>query len=260
MDKPKSSNLACLRMGFFSSVITCSMLVNAQTIVNTENMMASSDSAIVLGLGLDGDFQTGNVNLAQFNSTIQLGKRIDKHLIRIIGDYEYLSEDNIVISSDITSQLRYNYFIKKNSVFAFTQFQKVKSLKQDYRFLAGGGYRHNFYRKDKNYFDLSSGLFYEKELYLKDSSTEVQIENMRLSNSAFFRFNISKKAFLNTTVYYQININNLSDTRLFLEPRVYYEFNKISTYITCQVRHHSTPYVDIKKTDSQLKLGFEYQF
>ena len=237
----------------------CSLLhASAQTIVNTENMMTSSDSALVLGVGLDGDFQTGNVNLSQFNSTLQLGKRFDQHLVRFIGDYEYLSEDNQVISSDITSQLRYNYFSKKSSLFAFTQTQKVKSLKMNYRFLVGGGYRHTFYRKEKNYFDLSSGVFYERELYLKDSSNEVNIENIRLSNSAFFRFNISQKSFINTAIYYQINLQNLQDTRLFIEPRIYYEFNKISTYITSQLRHHSTPYVDIKNTDTQLKIGFEY--
>jgi len=173
-------------------IITCS--IQAQTIVNTENMMTSSDSSLVLGIGLDGDFQTGNVNLSQFNSTLQLGKRFDQHLVRFIGDYEYLSEDNRVISSDITSQLRYNYFIKKSSLFAFTQTQKVKSLKMNYRFLVGGGYRHTFYRKEKNYFDLSSGVFYERELYLKDISNEVNIENIPLSNSAFFRFNITKKS------------------------------------------------------------------
>jgi len=246
------------RITLLLTFIIVAYSIQAQTIVNTENMMTSSDSSLVLGIGLDGDFQTGNVNLSQFNSTLQLGKRFDQHLVRFIGDYEYLSEDNRVISSDITSQLRYNYFIKKSSLFAFTQTQKVKSLKMNYRFLVGGGYRHTFYRKEKNYFDLSSGVFYERELYLKDSSNEVNIENIRLSNSAFFRFNITKKAFVNTTIYYQINLQNLNDTRVFIEPRIYYEFNKISTYITSQLRHHSTPYVDIRNTDTQLKIGFEY--
>ena len=45
-------------------------------------MSAPTDSAFLLGTSLDGNFQVGNVNLAQINSTLQLGKRVNRHMLR----------------------------------------------------------------------------------------------------------------------------------------------------------------------------------
>jgi hypothetical protein len=252
-------SIKTVRMIIFSIFVSYTISINAQTIVNTENMMNNNDSTLSLGVGLSGDFQYGNINLAQLNTTVQIGRKVNQHLIRFIGGYDYLSEDNIVLSSDFISQLRYNYYIENNSLFVFTQAQKVKSLKLNYRFLAGGGYRHNLFSSDENYFDLSTGLFYEQELYSRDSLSEVTIENIRFSNNAFFRINLTKKAFVNMSMYYQLNLKNLQDVRLFIEPRVYYKFKNVSTYITSQLRHHTTPYVDVQNTDSQFLIGFEYQ-
>jgi hypothetical protein len=84
------------------------------------------------------------------------------------------------------------------------------------------------------------------------------IENYRLSLSSFFKVKVSKKSFINTSIYYQINIDNTEDTRLFIEPRWYYDFDKIAVYVTTQIRHHTTPYIDIKKTDSELLVGLEF--
>jgi len=232
--------------------------LHAQTILNTENMAAPTDSALLLGTSLDGNFQAGNVNLAQINTTLLLGKRVNRHMVRFSGAYRYLSKDERVISSDLISQFRYNYALDQHSVYAFTQTQKVKSLKMNYRFLLGGGYRHNFYRKDKDYFDISTGLFYEKELYLKDSANEVNIQNIRWSNSAFIRYTIAPKTYINTSVYYQLNLTHIADLRFYLEPRLYHDFSKVSTYLTSQFRYHTTPYVDVKRADLLLLVGFEF--
>ena len=74
----------------------------------------------------------------------------------------------------------------------------------------------------------------------------------------YTKYNKWIKNFINTSIYYQINFENFEDTRLFIEPRWYYEFDKIAVYITTQIRHHTTPYIDIKKTDSELLIGLEF--
>ena len=84
------------------------------------------------------------------------------------------------------------------------------------------------------------------------------VVNYRASLSSFFKVRVSKKSFINTSIYYQINLDNVKDARLFIEPRWYYEFDKISVYLTTQIRHHTTPYIDIKKTDSELLVGLEF--
>ena len=232
--------------------------LHSQTIVNTENLMKSVDSTLTVGFGVNGDFKLGNLELYQFNITSQVGKKFDKNLIRLVFNYEYISENNEVLASDYTAQLRYNYSIDNHSVFSFVQSQKSKALNLDYRHLIGGGYRHNIYKKDENYFDFSLGAFYEDELYLKNTTEQVNVSNYRLSLSSFFKVKLSKKSFINTSIYYQINFDNSKDTRLFIEPRWYYDFDKIAVYITTQIRHHTTPYIDIKKTDSELLVGLEF--
>lgn len=232
--------------------------LQSQTIINTENLMKSMDSTLSIGLGINGDFKFGNLELYQFNITNQIGKKFDRNLIRLLFNYEYISENNEVLASDYTAQLRYNYSLGNHSLFSFIQSQKSRALSLNYRNLIGGGYRHNIYKKEGNYFDLSLGVFFENELYLKDTNDEVMVENYRVSLSSFFKVRVSKKSFINTSIYYQINIDNTEDIRLFIEPRWYYEFEKISVYVTTQIRHHTTPYIDIKKTDSELLVGLEF--
>ena len=237
-------------------LFTCNL--QSQTIVNTENLMKSVDSTLSVGFGLNGDFKFGNLELYQFNITNQIGKKFDKHLIRLLFNYEYISENNEVLAADYTAQLRYNYSVGNHSIFSFVQSQKSKALNLDYRHLIGGGYRHNIYKKDENYFDFSLGAFYEDELYLKNTIEQVNVQNYRLSLSSFLKVKLSKKSFINTSIYYQINFDNSKDTRLFIEPRWYYDFDKIAVYVTTQIRHHTTPYIDIKKTDSELLIGLEF--
>jgi len=237
-------------------LFTCNL--QSQTIVNTENLMKSVDSTLTVGFGLNGDFKLGNLELYQFNITSQIGKKFDKNLIRLVFNYEYISENNEVLASDYTAQLRYNYSIDNHSVFSFVQSQKSKALNLDYRHLIGGGYRHSIYKKDENYFDFSLGAFYEDELYLKNTTEQINVSNYRLSLSSFFKVKLSQRSFINTSVYYQINFENIEDTRLFIEPRWYYEFEKVAVYVTTQIRHHTTPYIDIKKTDSELLVGLEF--
>ncbi len=242
----------------FAIVLLFTFNVRSQAIINTENLMKSMDSTLTVGFGVNGDFKFGNLELYQFNITNQIGKKFDKHLIRLLFNYEYISENSEVLASDYTAQLRYNYSLGNHSVFSFIQSQKSRALSLNYRNLIGGGYRHNIYKKEENYFDVSAGVFFENELYLKDTNEEVMIENYRVSLSSFFKVSVSKKSFINTSIYYQINLDDSKDTRLFIEPRWYYEFDKIAVYVTTQIRHHTTPYIDIKKTDSELLVGLEF--
>ena len=95
-------------------------------------------------------------------------------------------------------------------------------------------------------------------MYLKNTPEQVNVSNYRLSLSSFFKVKLLQRSFINTSIYYQINVENIEDTRLFVEPRWYYEFDKVAVYVTTQIRHHTTPYIDIKKTDSELLVGLEF--
>ena len=229
-----------------------------QTIINTENMMYDLDKDLNYNLSLQGDFNFGNIDLIEFSTAHQFSKSINKSLIRFIVNYDYIKEGGEILSSDLSTQFRYNYSLKKNSIFVFLQGQNIKSLRMDQRYISGIGYRHNLFAKSKDYWDLSAGVFFENELYDKNSSTETKVNNLRYSFSTFGKYTISEKIFLNLSVYYQINCSKLDDYRLFFQPRLYFEFEKFDFFIDFTNRYHSTPYVDIYKKDTSFEIGIEF--
>lgn len=230
----------------------------AQSIVNTESMSSKLDSTFVLTTSFDGDYTSGNIDLIQFNSANQLAFKKNKNLVRLFFNYEYISQDKEVISSDYTSQLRYSYALKNNSLYTFVQGQKAVSLSLNSRFLLGIGYRKSILKKNKNYLDIAFGPFYENEMYLKNSAEEIHVINYRYSFSSFFNFKITNKLENNTVFYYQLNSEDFKDYRIYLEPKIAYNFEHFKIYTTVRYRFHSTPYIEIKNTDTQILFGFSY--
>lgn len=231
----------------------------AQTIINTENMMLDDQGKLSYAMSFQGDLNFGNIDLIQFSTAQQLSKSVDKHLFRLLLNYDYIKESGTEISSDYTGQIRYNYRINKNSFFAFLQTQNIKSLRMNHRYTSGGGYRQRMIQKEDNFWDLSAGLFFEDELYDNNLSTQNQVYNWRYSLSTFLKHKFSEKLFINLSLYYQINTSNTKDYRLFLEPRIYYTLEKFNIFLDWTHRFHSTPYIDIFRTDNSLNVGIEFK-
>ena len=230
----------------------------AQTIINTENMMMDDQGKLSYAMSFQGDLNFGNIDLIQFSTAQQLSKSVDKHLFRLLLNYDYIKESGTEISSDYTGQIRYNYRINKNSFFAFLQAQNIKSLRMNHRYTSGGGYRHRMIQKEDNFWDLSAGLFFEDELYDNNLSTQNQVYNWRYSLSTFLKHKFSEKLFINLSLYYQINTSNTKDYRLFLEPRIYYTLEKFNIFLDWTHRFHSTPYIDVFRTDNSMNVGIEF--
>jgi len=229
---------------------------NSQTILNTEKLLSEVDSTFVTAISFEGDFQSGNIDLVDAGLSIMIGKKVDRSIYRLIIGYQHQSEDNEVLSNDISGQLRYNYTINKNSIFSFLQFQNAKSLLMKHRYLIGLGYRQNIFLKNGQYMDLSYGLFHENELYNNDLG-DVKVNNLRHSISLFFKVDLEENIFLNNSLYLQYNTSDLKDYRSYIEPRIYFEFEKFNIYLSSKNRFHSKPYVDIKRSDNEILVGFE---
>ena len=235
----------------------CAALLHGQTIINTESMMREIDSTFSFKINSEADLNFGNIELLQINNSAAIGKLFKRNLLRISFGHEFISEEKSTISNDWTGQIRLNHFFEDNSIFAFVQGQNVISLKMNYRYLTGVGYRHRFLDKSKSYLDFSTGGFLENELYLRGTAQETRIQNFRFSFSSFSNIQFSEKIYLNTSIYYQLNSENLKDYRLYMEPRLYFELNKINLYFTLRYRYHSTPYVDVLKTGIENLMGVE---
>ena len=243
---------------FFLLLLLFGPFALAQTIINTENMMIDDQGKLSYAMSFQGDLNFGNIDLIQFSTAQQFSKSVNKHLFRLLLNYDYIKESGTEISSDFTGQLRYNYRINKNSFFAFIQAQNIKSLRMNHRYISGGGYRHRMIQKNDNFWDLSAGLFFEDELYDNNLSTQNQVYNWRYSLSTFLRYKFSEKLLINLSLYYQINTSNTEDYRLFLEPRIYYSLDKFNVFLDWTHRFHSTPYIDIFRTDNSFNIGIEF--
>ena len=231
-----------------------------QTIINTEALLKEIDSTFAFKLNIEGNVNFGNIEFGQLNNSLSIGKKINNSLLRFSFGYEYISEDKEVLADDWVSQIRLNKFYKKNSAFIFVQGQNVKSLKLLHRYLMGAGYRIRIKEKQTNYFDFSLGLFYEDELYEAENLSQIEKYNYRYSLSSFSNFSITEKILLNTSIYYQINTEDLNDRRLFIEPRLYFDFTSFPIYLNLKYRYHSKPYVEILKSDTELTFGIEIDF
>ena len=218
-------------------------------------MMSELKDDLSYNMSFQGDFNFGNIKLMQFSTAHQFSKKSGRNLIRLLFNYDYIKESDEIIASDFTGQLRYNYSIGENSVFAFVQGQNIKSIRMKHRYISGGGYRHQVFSKEDSYFDFSAGLFFEDELYDETETKQLQIYNWRYSFSAFCKYVLSKDLFVNLSIYYQINTSNIKDYRLFIQPRIYYSLKKIDLFIDSTYRFHSTPYIDVLTTDTSLNLG-----
>ena len=241
-----------------SFILFYGLVLSAQTIINTENMLIDDEDKLSYAMSLQGDLNFGNLDLIQFSTAHQIAKPINKHLFRLLFNYDYIRESGTEISSDITSQLRYNYKINNNSFFAFLQAQNIKTLRLNHRYISGGGYRHRMIQKADNFWDLSVGLFFENELYDRNLITQNQVDNWRYSLSTFLKNEISEKLLINLSLYYQINTSTIKDYRLFLEPRMYYTLDKFNLFLDWTYRFHSTPYIDILRTDNSFNFGVEF--
>ena len=231
-----------------------------QTIINTEALLKEIDSTFAFKLNIEGNVNFGNIEFGQLNNSLSIGKKINNSLLRLSFGYEYISEDKEVLADDWVGQIRLNKFYKKNSAFIFVQGQNVKSLKLLHRYLMGAGYRIRIKEKQTNYFDFSLGLFYEDELYEAENLSQIEKYNYRYSLSSFSNFSITEKFLLNTSIYYQINTEDLNDRRLFIEPRLYFDFTSFPIYLNLKYKYHSKPYVEILKSDTELTFGVEIDF
>ena len=242
------------------SIISIFFLISnssTQTIINTESLLREIDSAFAFKLNIDGNVNFGNIEFAQLNNSLSVGKKINNSLLRASFGYEYISEEKDVLADDWVGQIRFNKFYNKNSAFLFLQGQNVKSLKLLHRYLMGGGYRFRIKEKITNYFDFSLGFFYEDELYEENNLSQIEKYNYRYSLSSFSNFSITEKIMLNTSIYCQINTKDLGDARLFIEPRLYFNFSSFPIYLNLKHRYHSKPYVEILKSDTELTFGIE---
>ena len=226
----------------------------SQTILNSESILNSTNEKVTAKTNVSINLESGNENtFATFNQ-ILVGTKINNRLWRILVGHDYENDEGVVVANDWSGQLRVNQFINsKNSFYAFSQIQNIRILKMKHRFLIGAGYRQSVFKKENQYLDLALGVFYENEKY-------PGIENslLRYNLNCFGRLNFSEKLFFTFVTYFQASTKDSQNIKLFFEPKINFEFEKLTLSLMIQNRFNSSPYIQNKRNDllSQLVLSF----
>ena len=232
-----------MRYLFTFLFIVSSNFIYSQVIVNTESSLSEFDSNGTAVIDVEADGRSGNVNIFELNTSLQLGLKKNKNLFRLIFGNEYVREDNEKVVNDLMGQFRYNFYYKNyDSFFSFIQLRKRISDKQS-----------------RGYFDFALGAFYEKENYPSfENIPSFDKENLRLTLNIYNKIYLQDNLSIINTIYSQWKSSDLNDFRLFHESQLILNLKKFNIYISYELRRQNITYIPIEKNDSNYTLGFNF--
>lgn len=249
----------------FISVISYSGVSNA--IVNIENMRVKSNEkmeGIDKKLALDISGKNGNTQKIKAG----LGGRVqwyEKESTRFLAvNYEYGESADVKDTNKTFVHFRnIQYLSNTLSWEVFTQFEENEFTRLNSRMLLGGGARFNVMQSDDQAVDLGVGLFRSREkLDFAPLTTDAGVVyNNRMNLYLVYRSTLSSHSRLSSTLYYQPDISEASDYRLFEQFSLQLDITEnFSFNLSVDVAHDSEPAQLIKGTDTTYNTGFEYNF
>lgn len=213
----------------------------------------------------DVNITTGNVDLVQMN----LGARLThtRELVQTLmvgqGGLGFLGR-NRYASSGLLHFRRTHWLRNWVAPEWYTQLDYDRSLRLDYRALAGGGVRLDFARGSWGRFGAGTSLMLEYErLNLPDSATHDN-RTTTLRNSTFVTLRITPGTGLvvSSTTYVQpAFLDDVSDVRVLENLRVATPITeRLQLTVTFDARYDSTPPDGISALDTRLRMGVTYTY
>ena len=92
-------------------------------------------------------------------------------------------------------------------------------------------------------------LILQQACFMKTKNIPSPNQQTSFYINGFVRIKIFEKLFLNCVTYFQINTKDISDIRLFIEPKINFVQDKFSLSIVAQNRYNSMPYLLNNKND-----------
>lgn len=237
-------------------------------IVSIENMHVSSEkkeSGFDAKVTLDINGKNGNTKKikAGFGSRLQWYEKNSTRFI--VLNYERGESAGV---SDAEKGFVHFRNIWYRTVFLsweiFSQLESNKFTRLTLRALLGGGVRLKLISDSKNHAAyLGLGAFRSKEkLDEKLGTTDAGVDYENRANLYLaYKFKITRHSRLINTLFYQPDINEISDYRLLEQFALQVDINKRFAFkLSIDVTHDNQPPQNIKNTDTSYNTGFEYRF
>ena len=251
-----------LRAASLAALLFLAAGSQAQTIVNTETLLAQVDSGWAATFGVVGDLSFGNSRVTDLSTDGSVGYTQGPMTYRLAGSWARLAEDGAAIQDNRFAQLRVNRKFGDSGwqAFAFLQTASNNVLLMQERTLLGGGIRKRVLDGDAGWFDVAWGPFSEREVY--DAETgEPEKDLVRSSITLSSEWQVTEKLDWRNTVYVQSAMTDWADTRLFFESaanmaiseRLSFEFDLI-------YRRDSQPHGGLNPVDVGTAFGLRWEF
>lgn len=224
--------------------LSCTIL-NAQSIINTEKALVTSDRKIHISGDISTVLSQGNVNIILMNTELNMGWQPDSiNTIRVMGGLNLLNQNGNTLNNVGFIHFRHNYQINKwMKSFAFYQAQYNNIIFLEQRHILGAGLRMGV---KKNNFDFAVliGVMYEHEdldeSFLKQN--EVSITNFGRSATAISAKYNHKHTHIISTTYFQMNMVDFSDVRILNDTEIRFQITKhFSIFNVFEIRFDSKP-------------------
>ncbi len=233
---------------------------NAQ-IVNIENARMHTDTTGLMGnAGANLMLAKNTTQVFAVNVDAHLQYKTSKNLYLLLGSYGFLKGTGARLTDNSFLHFRYNYKLNKILRWeAFTQVQKNRINKIEYRYLIGTGPR--FKIVSTNIFKLYAAtlIMYEQEKEI--ASSPIQHKDWRNSSYISLSLYANKNTELVTTSFYQPLLNNFTDYRILNQTKLKIKASKklaISlnyNYLFDYFAPAGTP-----KTNYNFSTGLDYDF
>ncbi len=237
-------------------------------IVNIENMHVDSeehDSGFDAKISFDINGKNGNTKKikAGFGGRLQW---YEKDLTRfIVLNYERGESSGVTDTEKSFFHFRSIWYQTEFlSWELFTQLENNEFTRLTLRALLGGGARLNLISNPESHVVyLGLGAFRSKEKLDEEGGvTDAGVDYANRANLYLvYKYKITDHSRLINTLFYQPDINEISDYRLLEQFGLQVDINEhVAFKLSIDIAHDNQPPQNIKKTDTSYNTGFEYRF
>lgn len=251
-----------LRVAAMAALLVMAVGSQAQTIVNTETLLAQVDSGWAATFGVVGDLSFGNSRVTDLSTDGSVGYTKGPMTYRLAGSWARLAEDGAAIQDNRFAQLRVNRKFGDSGwqAFAFLQTASNNVLLMQERTLLGVGIRKRVLDGEAGWFDVAWGPFSEREVY--DAETgEPEKDLVRSSITLSSEWQVTEKLDWRNTVYVQSAMTDWADTRFFFESAANMAISeRLSFEFDLVYRRDSQPHGGLESVDLGTAFGLRWTF
>jgi hypothetical protein len=199
--------------------------------------------------------KTGNTDIQEFEIDGRINLKGDNYYSFLIGQGEYGWNKGKEYSNN--ALLHFRYIRELNDIFNpefFSQINYNKSRLLLFRSLAGIGLRTTIISDTNSNFTYGTAYMYEYENL--DIAKRNKTYHHRWSNYISYSALLSKTSRLSIVVYAQPRFDDFSDIRMLSENHLGVGLtDKLSLSINFSLLYYSKPPIDVKKLDTNTKVG-----